>query len=332
MSIVNATLIVSDTILSSNISVGNSTSNISINSNATAFFVGSNVVINTSAISVGNSTINTVINSTAISAANITINSVTISKIPSNTIVDYKVFTTTGWQTWTKPTWAQANDLVTIMAWGGGGGGAANSTVSASGGGGACVIASILAGQCNAVCNVFVGTGGASRVNQPGVNATAGANSVFWSNSTFSITAYGGGAGFANATASAGGSGGGWFGVGTPFGSGGAPLGGDPTTSRESTFGGGGPANTTGGTNGGISVYGGGGGGSSTGQGGNTIYGGGGGGGRSGNIGISVFGGNGGNSSINAAAPGGGGAYISTGTGSDGARGEVRVWVTKMVN
>ena len=296
----------------------NSTGNVFIGSSTVALYnnntilVGSNVFINSTYIAVSDIASNTQINSTAISTSGITIGGKFVSSFPTSSYSDYQSFTANG--TWTKPTWAAANDLVTIMMWGGGGGGDTSIGIGA-GGGGACVIANKLAGDCNSVCNVVVGDAG---LGTPGP-ATDGGNSVFWTNSTFSITAYGGGRGYGN-----GGGGGGWFG-GAVFsaGTGGAPLGGN-TSIRDSTFGGGLGANTTTGIAG-SSVYGGGGGTGNNGAvGGSSIFGGGGG-SASGAVGLSTFGGDGGNTTIAPTAPGGGGP-----PNQPGERGEVRVWVQKV--
>lgn len=328
MSTINVATITADYILGANVLVGNSTSNMSIAANSVSITFGSNVVIKSDRIEVGNSFINTVINSTSISVSSITLNSVSYSAIaPTQVLVDYQVFTNPSADNkWYKPSWVQDNDIVTIMMWGGGGSAGHDPGASASGGGGgACVIANRLAGDCNSVCNVVVGAGGAAATDEtPGNN---GGNSAFWSNSTFSITAYGGGGAFANSTFTRAGAGGGWFGVQATTNtsaSGGGPLGGTPSataSTRDSTFGGGAGANATL-INGGSSVYGGGGGAYFTGTGGSSIYGGGGG-GHTGPAGISIFGGNGGNATITATAPGGGGGFQVA-----GARGEVRVWVT----
>ena len=312
MSTVNATSLVSDSI------------------SANTIRVGSNVVINSTAILVGNSISQTLVNSTAVSANLITLNGTTISTITvygGNT--NYQTFTTPGWTTWTKPAGTNANDIITIMLWGGGGGGysSASPNLAGAGGGGSCVIVNKLAGECNAICNVFVGSAGLGGNSSSA--STFGGNSVFWSNSSFSISAYGGQSGL-----SAGGAGAGWFASGASS-IGGSPLGGAAgATGGDSTFGGGGGGTSAGG-NGGDSVYGGGGGAAaSSGRGGNSIYGGGGG-TFSGVSGNSIFAGRGGNSSVSALSPAGGGATLGVSnptniTAMNGGRGEVRVWVTKV--
>lgn len=294
------------------LSIGNSSSNMTLNS--TSIVIGSNVVINTTAVLIGNATVNSVF-----SASGLTTNSITINGTNQTTVYpisNYQSFVANG--TWTKPSWAVADDMITLMMWGGGGAG--SSLYSAGGGGGACVIVNMRAGSANAVCNVVVGPLADKAAAQNG------SNSVFWTNTTFSITAYGG-AGASGPTSTAGG-GGGWFGVGNTT-VGGAPLGANSLL-RDSTFGGGfgGPAS------GGRSVYGGGGGGQSS-NGGASIYGGGGGsvGTTSGAPGgVSIFGGNGGGTgTFNGFAPGGGGGYDAGGAGGtgNGAIGEVRVWITR---
>lgn len=296
------------------------------------FVWGSNVTANSWAVSVGNSITNSVLTSSELVTNSIIINGTTYTSIPNN-VLSYTSYTTTGWSTWSKPAGASSNDLVTIMMWGGGGGPTNIDGVgAAAGGGGACVVVNLLASQCNATCNVFIGSGGVLQGNA--LSGTNGENTVFWTNSTFSITAYGGGGAFANTTAAAGGSGGGWFSNGDPSGVGGGPLGGARGTTASgvagnSTFGGGGGAgpgsiSANGNQSGGWSVYGGGGGANfQTGAGGSSIYGGGGG-AYTGPAGTSVYGGNGGNSSVVATAPGGGG------WAGGGARGEARIWVTKV--
>jgi len=311
MSTVNTGTIFSDFTTSNSLNVGNSTANYAFTSNSTTITVGS-VNINTTSIYVSNATNNTTINTTAISTNSITINGINYTSAPASVnTLDYQTFTTTGWNTWTKPAGISGNSLVTIIAWGGGG--SANTSQGQGGGGGACLVVNLLASQCNATCNVYVASGGAA--------GASGQTSVFWTNSTFSISAYGGGA--ANVNTSAGG--GGVFSLGL-IANGGGPLGGNSTVAN-STFGGGyGKQDGASGVGVGSSVYGGGGG-SRTGPGGNSIYGGGGG-CNNGIVGTSVFGGSGGNNTVAATAPGGGGG--GTSTNAPGARGEVRVYIQKV--
>lgn len=307
MSTVNAATIETSFLTCNSISIGNSSSNLVITANSTYISFGANVYANSSAVYVGNSSANSYINSTALVANSITINGVTYTSTPSTaSILSYNKYTTTGWTTWSKPAGATANDLVTIMVWGAGGGGNTQAN-GRGGGGGACVIVNKLASECNATCNVFVGTGGS-----PGLG---GGNSVFWSNSSFSISGYGGG-GAGNTTGS-GGAGGGWFSAAvgnTP----GGPLGGVYSVSDDSTFGGGSSVP-------GSSVYGGGGGGPDIG--GNSVYGGAG--GCRSLVATSIFGGNGGNSSISPTVPGGGGG-ANVAAYATGANGQIIVWVTKV--
>ena len=98
MSTVNAVTIFAENLQTANIVAGNSSSNLTITANSISVSVGSNVVVNSTAIRVGNSTINTVVKSTSIAAANITLNGVTYSSIVSQSTpgVDYQVFTNPG--------------------------------------------------------------------------------------------------------------------------------------------------------------------------------------------------------------------------------------------
>ena len=331
MSTVNAVTIYAENLQGANLIVGNTSSNLTVTANSIAISVG-NVTVNSTAIKIvsfASASQNTTINATALTANTLKLNGTDYNGIIGDTVlVDYQVFTNPLVANfWYKPAWAQANDIVTIQMWGGGGGGFTNTVAGGAGGGGACVIANKLAGECNSVCNVVVGAAGAGGNT---TNAsTAGGNTVFWSNSTVSITAYGGNNGLGS-----GGGGGGWFSTANSTNGGGGPIGGASGSSGgTSTFGGGG-AGTSGTGTGGDSVYGGGGGAAaSTGRGGISLYGGGGG-TFNGTLGTSTFGGNGGNVTIAATAPGGGGACLGSTinttniTAMNGARGEVRVWVT----
>lgn len=313
MSTINVSTLRADAIIgTSNVSVG---SNINISPN-NSISVGSNVFVNSTYISVGNSSVNTQVNTSSISTTGLTVNGVFFNAAPDEN-VNTQIFTTTGWSTWTKPSFATSgNVFVQIIAWGGGSAGKVGVASPAGGGGGACIIQTIDAALCNATCNVFVASGGAA-------NSLAGEDSVFWSNSSFAITAYGGGA----STTNEGGAGGGWYSRGLSTGEGGGPLGGSAGgPGGESTFGGGGVGTSS--SNGGRSVYGGGGGGRNTGGGGNTFFGGGGGGGTTGVGGTSVFGGNGAGNGVAASAPGGAGAGNTSIVA--GARGEVRVYTYKV--
>ena len=310
------------TVANSNISNNLSTARMTlVNASIVESLTLGNVSVTPSQISIGSVSITP----TAVSVPTLVLGGTSFSGGLQGGIINYQEFTANG--TWYNP-YANASvnasltgyEQVLVMAWGGGGGGGNTTANSGSGGGGggACVIVNKLANECNSVCNVVVGVGGAVSV--------AGGNSVFWSNSSFSITSYGGG-GSGNGVAGCAG-GGGWFSKGfnsaasTATGAnGGGPLGGDQTT-RTSTFGGGAGSNTSSGSVAGSSVYGGGGAGrSNTEAGGNSIYGGGGGATQAA-LGTSIFGGNGGNTTVNASAPGGGGSANAA-----GARGEVRVWV-----
>lgn len=263
---------------------------------------------------------------------------------------DYQVFTTTGANTWTKPSNLVGTEMVFVQLWGAGGGGAsanaANNKAHGGGGGGGYKQAYFRASDLGATVTVTIGTGGSGGTGGAD-NATAGGNSTFGS----LATAYGGGKGGAGGAANgAGGGGGGGLSVGgnavtTTEGSGGNPGALTNGTSNQGYGGGAGGATGAGGS----SAFGGGGGGAGgTGGGnevgGNSIYGGGGGGGgddggtaKAG--GTSEFGGSGGASTLNgtgvagtAPGGGGGGTIRSSGgpyTGGAGARGECRVWVFK---
>lgn len=318
MATVNAVTIYAENLHTAAIVAGNSSSSITIVSNSVSINVGSNVSISTDEIRIGNSSVNTVINTNSISVSSLTLNGVNYSSIvPSLPLVDYQEFTNPlADNKWYKPSWAKDNDLVTIMMWGGGGRG---STLN-GGGGGACVIVNKLAGELNSVCNVAVGEGGILSTSENGKPT------IFYTNSTFSVTAYGGG----EASSVAGGGGGGWLSAGIPQ-QGGGPVGGNAGVS--STFGGGGGGRDTGSA--GSSVYGGGGGAwSNTVPAGSSIYGGGGGSGTgAAPPGTSIFGGKGAQYGVSVAGiPGGGGSCLTLQpdgpTYGRGARGEARIWVT----
>jgi hypothetical protein len=294
------------TVFNTNISNSLNTSTLTVNgySIANTLTVGANVSVNSSQVTVGSVTVN----STVIATPDLFISGVSVfnGSIFAG-IVNTQIFTANG--TWTKPAGLSGNEQVFIMMWGGGAG--SNTSQGQGGGGGACLVINLLASQCNATCNVYVASGGTAGVS--------GQTSVFWTNSTSSISAYGGGTANVNTP----GGGGGVFSLGL-IANGGGPLGGISTVAN-STFGGGYGKQDGGGDGVGISIYGGGGG-SRSGNGGISIYGGGGG-SNNGTVGTSVFGGNGGNNTVAATAPGGGGG--GTSTNAPGARGEVRVWVIK---
>jgi hypothetical protein len=303
--------------------------------NSTGLYLSnSGGVINSSAISVTNSTSGITALAPTISAPGISIGGAFYTTLPNET-VNTQIFTANG--TWVKPTWANTgNELVITHLWGGGGGGVSNNSTSAGGGGGAFVFGYFKTSQCNSVCNVVVGNAGvgldsgASAITAGGVGGT----SIFYANTTNSLSAYGGGGGNANSTfGGAGGGGGGWLSAGQSntnrgFALGGSPLGGN-NTSTSSTFGGASQANDTAI---GASIYGGGAGSAGADVKGDSIYGGGGGAWFNSAVGpgTSFFGGfGGGNGSSNSTLivgqiPAGGG-----GPGANGARGEVRVYTLR---
>lgn len=216
------------------------------------------------------------------------------------------------------------NEQVLVMAWGGGGGAGGGTTTRTGGGGGGCSVSIVPLSSFSNTCAVTIGAGGAGTNNGTGVS---GGSTTLVVNSSCTITAYGG----AGGAQGAGGGGGGTLGAGSSS-AGGAPLGGAAGASQggTSTYGGGGGTSGTGGSTGGPSIFGGGGGGQQTGLGGNSIYGAAGGSGESSvnTAAISVFGGFGGSNTIAPTTPGGGGgADNPASVVSNGARGEVRVWI-----
>ncbi len=210
--------------------------------------------------------------------------------------VDVQSFTSTGANTWTKPTGARVVYVVCVGGGGGGGGGtggaAATARIGGGGGGGGAkaekwfVASDLGATETATVANSgYGGNGGSSGA---GSNGTAGGNSTFGSY----LTCYGGGYGKGGiaATVSAGGGGGGTAGAGTN-GAAATNLGGLPAA--------------TAGANG---IAGQGGGGNIAAAAGNAEYGGGGGNGSSATPGAAGAGG----SSIYGAGGGGGGGGITT--------------------
>lgn len=218
-------------------------------------------------------------------------------------IVNTQIFTANG--TWTNPNNALSltgNEQVFVMAWGGGGFGGQGA------GGGACVLGVYFISNVGNTATITVGPGG-------GVSGGPGGNSVFAPTGTgLTMTAYGGG----GSDGSSCGGGGGWLGVGGLT-TAGEPLGG-AAAGAASTFGGGGAATSAGGD----SILGGGGGGKGAGSGGVSVYGGAGGTSTM-TVSTSVFGGSGANATVAATTPGGAGGSTNT----NGARGEVRVWVIR---
>lgn len=298
------------------------------------FTLGS-VTVNSSQVSIGS---NVVSNSSGLFVPLINLSGTNFDGIYNLTtfgaIVNTQIFSTTGWNLWTKPTGNATltftgNEQVLMMMWGGGGGATANSSRLVGGGGGACVITTMPLSQLNATCNVYVGSGGNGTAIATLNPAHSGQTSVFWVNTTVSVSAYGGAGGSVpSASLQFGGGGGGYFSVSVSnTGNGGDPLGGTAgSTGAVSTFGGGGGANNTTPYTGGASIFGGGGGGGY--NGGASIYGGAGGSGQN-TASISVFGGRGGNgSSVAGVVPGGGGGAGGSVAGA-GANGQIRVWVIK---
>ena len=286
--------------------------NVSINS--TAFVLtgsSTNLVMNTSSLTVGNTVSNTEFQQT-ISVPNITVNGNTVTLLAPNEICNVQILTANG--TWTKPSWAtNGAELVIVHMWGGGGGGSIDTNYGSGGGGGAFVFGIYMANQVGATANVTVGLGGNAAITQ----GQYGGSSIFRASNGSALFAYGGGPA-TNASGTGAGGGGGWFSSGSSV-AGGLPL----DTYPSSTFGGG----DYGGAAGGTSIYGGGCGGKISVPAGNSVYGGAGGCWKN-VIATSIYGGAGGNSSVAASTPGGGGGGSNT-TTSAGARGEVRVYTLR---
>lgn len=240
---------------------------------------------------------------------------------------DVQNFTSTGANTWTKPTTFTPKLVRVILIGGGGGGGggwgkaAGNDRLGGGGGGGgAIVVRDFTPSSLGPTETVTVGTGGSAGSGGSGAaggNGTAGGTTSFGSH----LSAYGGGA--ADSPNGRGGGGGGIASVGALGGAGGSPAGGSNGNpgGDSAAFGGGGGGSNASSAPGGNAVYGGGGGaggaaGSTGGAGGSAMIGGGGGGnGGSTDLGgTSASGGAGG--ANNSFVAGGGGAG-GTGTGGN---------------
>lgn len=199
------------------------------------------------------------------------------------------------------------------LAWGGGGGGNRSTLVGGSGGGGgACAPFTVPAGSFSSSVTVTIGAGGAGA----STNNTSGGNG---GTTTFGVAiSYGGGGGADNGNGGGGGgvlSGGDTFTPGLPYTNNSiranTGFGGGGSSGYSSAYGGAGGGSEGSATPGGKSYYGGGGGGAG------TVYAG----------GTSVFGGAGGTGNGGAgSAPAGGGQGSETNAGSNGARGELRIW------
>lgn len=308
--------------------------------------------VNSTALAIKNTSALTVLSNNYTLLKSLTVNNAIYQDLDGT--VNTQIFTANGY--WIKPAWANTGQELVIVNLIGAGGGAIKSSylsTTAGGGGGAFVWGVFMSSQCNAICNVVVGIGGAAGSDSSGTGNWAaagdGGNSVFYHNTSKSLflTAYGGRGGAIRYTAPnagnfRGGGGGGWFGSGNTYTRGGTQLareyGGEPLGGNnsvlDSEFGGGtggGITNTAG-----ISVYGGGGGGGSgntgSANGGNSFYGGGG-----GVNGLSLFltsgagGVSGGPSGV-----GGGAAPDQTTTiptqYDRGGRGEVRVYTIRKIS
>ena len=139
--------------------------------------------------------------------------------------VDVQTFTTTGANTWTKPTVFTPKAVIAKLWAAGGGGGAGASLATATiakggagGGGGAFVRESYNAADLGATVTVTVGAGGSA--GTPGAAGAAGGDGGIGGNTSFGtlLVAYGGGGGRGGAisgVASGGGGGGGTGGAGT---------------------------------------------------------------------------------------------------------------------
>lgn len=216
--------------------------------------------------------------------------------------VDYQVFTASG--TWTKPTNAPANAMVTVQIWGAGGSGAYATTGGIStnrqgtgGGGGAYTELRVSASSFGSTVAVSVGAGGAGRGSFS--NGLNGGNSSFGS-----YLVYGGQGG---PVGNQNGLGAGFFGIGNFV----QPVGTDPSQRGMWEGSSSGPT-----YNGAFSLP--------------AVFGGGAGSSHGDNIAsgsTSLYGGNGGLTAGSAgSAPAGGGSGNQNAASGSGARGEIRVW------
>jgi hypothetical protein len=227
---------------------------------------------------------------------------------------DIQTFTSTGANTWNKPSGAKK---VLVQMWGAGASGAKNTDTAGGGGGGEYTEFMFNASDLGSSETVTIGAGGAARSTAGSGNA--GGNTTFGS----WITAFGGQGGTSNNTdtASQGGHGGNKFGnLNTLWGVGATSAGGG---SGIYSAAGGGTDTSANGYAGGDSYFGGAGGGGESDIG--TSFG-------NGAGGTSVRGGNGGGGARNGnatagSAPGGGGG-ANTGTGDSGAGGNGRAIIT----
>lgn len=262
--------------------------------------------------------------------------------------LNVQTFTSTGSNTWNRPS---TGSYARIQIWGAGGSGGRAGDAEAGGGGGGGgyneITVALSALDSTETCSV--GTGGAA-VTSDNVSGSAGGNTTFADSGELIagvFTAYGGGGGSGTGTSNSGGGGGGPSGAGGTAASLNAGAGdGGADNSEIDAFGGGGSDNA--GPTGGHSFFGGGGGGfgGSVGgvgttpfPGGGSFYGGGGGGGAGGTVapsaaGYSLYGGNGGAGATgtdvggDGVQPGGGGGGSESGNSGAGGNGKcvITVW------
>lgn len=128
--------------------------------------VGSNVSANTTALAVGNSSVNTVINSSAIIFSG--------TSFSGSSPPTMQTFTANG--TWTKP--ANCRKVKVTVVGAGGGGGSSNSTGGGGGGGGGWAIKFI---DVTGVSSQTVTVGIAGNKSNSSAAATAGGNTIFGS-------------------------------------------------------------------------------------------------------------------------------------------------------